>query len=72
MTRVPARMVVLLMAQESAEQADHRYLVSPHALRQWVRRGHVRRYPDGYDLCEVLHYVAAERRIQCYPRRAAA
>lgn len=72
MRRVPARIVVLLLAQEAAEREDHRYLVSGDALRRWVQRGHVHRHRNGYDLDEVYEYVTTKRRIECYPRRAAA
>lgn len=57
MTRVRAADVVLLLHQEADRTGDERYRVSPAALRQWVRRGHITRGTGGYDLREILSYI---------------
>jgi hypothetical protein len=35
--------------------------VKPATIRQWVRRGHIRRYGDGYETAELLHWIDSIR-----------
>ena len=53
MTRVPVALALLYLRQSGIT-------VSPAALRQWVRRGHITRGDGGYDLTEIRLYI--ERR----------
>jgi hypothetical protein len=36
--------------------------VQPATVRQWVARGIITRYPDGYDLTELLHWIDTRNR----------
>lgn len=53
MTPVSASLAVLLVHQSG-------YPCTRATLRQWVRRGHIRRTPKGYDLISIADYL--ERR----------
>lgn len=51
MTPVTASLAVLLVHQSGCP-------CTPDTLRQWVRRGHIRRTPKGYDLTSIADYLA--------------
>lgn len=61
MTRVP-----LDVAASVAE-------VKPATIRKWVERGIIRRFDDGYDLSELLHWIDTRNRnmaeLATKPRR---
>jgi hypothetical protein len=48
--RVPADLALELLRQEGIP-------LRPASLRNWTRRGHIRRYSDGYDLVEITRYL---------------
>lgn len=50
MTPVTASLAVLLVHRSG-------YPCSSDTLRQWVRRGHIRRCPKGYDLTSIADYL---------------
>lgn len=50
MNRVPARLALLAL-----HQSGHN--VAAATLRSWVRRGHITRTADGYDLEEIVDYL---------------
>lgn len=57
MTRVPASLVVLLLAREAAEKGRPELAVTATTLRSWRARGHIGPGP-GYDLAEIVAYIA--------------
>jgi hypothetical protein len=61
MERVPAELALLLLRQSG-------YNISGSTLRSWVHRKHINRYPDGYDLVEIVEYI--ERREGASPKQA--
>lgn len=50
MKRVPASLALLALRQSG-------HHVAPATLRSWVRRGHITRTTDGYDLGEIAAYL---------------
>ncbi|MCI2421494.1 hypothetical protein MOQ72_29075 [Saccharopolyspora sp. K220] len=50
MNRVPAQLALLALRYSG-------HAVTGSALRNWVHRGHIRRYHDGYDLAEIVAYL---------------
>lgn len=50
MRRVPASLALLALHQSG-------YPIKAGTLRQWVRRGHITRTADGYDLAEIVTYL---------------
>jgi len=50
MTRVPVSVALLMLAQSG-------YHLTPAALRQWVRRGHITRGKGGYCVREIVAYM---------------
>lgn len=56
MTRLPARLVVLLLAREAAARNRPELAVTTAALWQWRHRGHIGPGP-GYDMAEVIAYL---------------
>jgi hypothetical protein len=43
--------LAVLMVHQSGQPC------TPATLRQWVRRGHIRRTPKGYDLASIADYL---------------
>jgi hypothetical protein len=54
--RVPARLVLSLLATEADRTGDERYRVTATTLRSWRHRGHLSR-GRGYSLAEVVRYL---------------
>lgn len=50
MRRVPLAVALLMLRQSG-------YNVTPGAFRNWVYRGYINRYPDGYCTTEIRKYI---------------
>jgi hypothetical protein len=50
MKPVPAALAVLFVVRSG-------HPCTPGTLRQWVRRGHIRRTDDGYDLASIAEWL---------------
>lgn len=48
--RVPAELAVVMLRSSGVT-------VQPATLRQWVRRGHITRTAEGYDLHEIAAHI---------------
>lgn len=51
-------LVLTLLAQEADKTGNDRYRIKPATLRSWVHRGRIKRHQSGYDLREILKYLA--------------
>jgi hypothetical protein len=57
MTRVPAKLALLLLHHEVDRTGDERYRITAATLRKWVQCGHITRGRGGYDLGEITDYL---------------